>query len=114
MAHIARRIGQAVLVLFITFTVAFLLLSALPSDGVMARFGDQGVEGLDPLLRLGRIPLQRPGGVGVLIVDRHRNIASLVARQQRLTLLRRIDAPGGASDPSASSQPRRYASRAGL
>lgn len=40
MAHIARRIGQAVLVLFITFTVAFLLLSALPSDGVMARFGD--------------------------------------------------------------------------
>lgn len=36
---VARRIGQSVLVLFITFTVAFFLLSALPSDGVMARYG---------------------------------------------------------------------------
>src|SRR5699024_10763874 len=36
---LARRIGQSVLVLFITFTVAFFLLSALPSDGVMARYG---------------------------------------------------------------------------
>lgn len=36
--YIARRIGQAVLVLFITFTVAFFLLSALPSDGVLARY----------------------------------------------------------------------------
>ncbi|PFG28172.1 ABC transporter permease [Corynebacterium renale] len=32
------RIGQAVVVLFITFTLAFFLLSALPSDGVMARY----------------------------------------------------------------------------
>ncbi|RSZ63152.1 ABC transporter permease [Corynebacterium hylobatis] len=37
-AQILRRIGQAVLVLLITYTVAFLLLSALPSDGVMARY----------------------------------------------------------------------------
>ena len=36
---LARRIGQSILVLFITFTVAFFLLSALPSDGVMARYG---------------------------------------------------------------------------
>lgn len=32
------RIGQALVVLFITFTLAFFLLSALPSDGVMARY----------------------------------------------------------------------------
>lgn len=37
-SQILRRIGQAVLVLLITYTVAFLLLSALPSDGVMARY----------------------------------------------------------------------------
>lgn len=37
-AMIRRRIGQAVLVLFITYTLAFLLLSALPSDGVLARY----------------------------------------------------------------------------
>lgn len=36
--YIARRAAQAILVLFITFTVAFFLLSALPSDGVMARY----------------------------------------------------------------------------
>lgn len=36
--QILRRIGQAVLVLLITYTVAFLLLTALPSDGVMARY----------------------------------------------------------------------------
>ncbi|WIM70425.1 ABC transporter permease [Corynebacterium suedekumii] len=35
---ILRRIGQAVLVLLITYTLAFILLSALPSDGVMARY----------------------------------------------------------------------------
>lgn len=35
---IARRIAQAVLVLFITYTLAFILLSALPSDGIMARY----------------------------------------------------------------------------
>ncbi|MFH0410616.1 ABC transporter permease [Corynebacterium sp. L4756] len=38
-AAFARRIGQSILVLFITFTLAFFLLSALPSDGVMARYG---------------------------------------------------------------------------
>ncbi|MDO5669072.1 MAG: ABC transporter permease [Corynebacterium sp.] len=36
--QILRRIGQAVLVLFITYTLAFILLTALPSDGVMARY----------------------------------------------------------------------------
>lgn len=35
---ILRRIGQAILVLFITFTIAFLLLSALPGDAVLARY----------------------------------------------------------------------------
>ncbi|QNE90057.1 ABC transporter permease [Corynebacterium incognita] len=36
--YLARRIGQALLVLFITYTLAFFLLSALPSDGIMARY----------------------------------------------------------------------------
>lgn len=38
--QILSRIGQAVLVLLITYTVAFFLLSALPSDAVQSRFGD--------------------------------------------------------------------------
>ncbi|MGP5507619.1 ABC transporter permease [Corynebacterium flavescens] len=38
--QVAARIGQAVVVLVVTYTVAFLLLSALPSDAVMSRFGD--------------------------------------------------------------------------
>lgn len=38
--EILRRIGQAFLVLLITYTLAFFLLSALPSDGVMARYAD--------------------------------------------------------------------------
>lgn len=37
---VLHRLGQAVLVLFITYTVVFLLLAALPSDGVMARYAD--------------------------------------------------------------------------
>lgn len=37
---ILRRIGQALLVLVITYTLAFFLLSALPSDAVMARYAD--------------------------------------------------------------------------
>ncbi|HCD1918850.1 TPA: ABC transporter permease [Corynebacterium striatum] len=36
----AARIGQAILVLLVTYTVAFFLLSALPSDAVMSRYGD--------------------------------------------------------------------------
>ncbi|GAB3698388.1 ABC transporter permease [Corynebacterium nasicanis] len=36
--ELLRRLGQAVLVLLITYTLAFILLSALPSDGVMARY----------------------------------------------------------------------------
>ena len=38
--QILSRIGQALLVLLITYTVAFVLLSALPSDAVQSRFGD--------------------------------------------------------------------------
>lgn len=38
--QLAARIGQALVVLLVTYTVAFFLLSALPSDAVMSRFGD--------------------------------------------------------------------------
>ncbi|AKE39745.1 ABC-type dipeptide/oligopeptide/nickel transport system, permease component [Corynebacterium camporealensis] len=38
--QILSRIGQAVIVLLVTYTVAFLLLSALPSDAVQSRYGD--------------------------------------------------------------------------
>lgn len=38
--QILARFGQALLVLLITYTVAFFLLSALPSDAVQSRFGD--------------------------------------------------------------------------
>ena len=38
--QILSRIGQALIVLLITYTVAFFLLSALPSDAVQSRFGD--------------------------------------------------------------------------
>lgn len=47
--QILSRIGQALLVLLITYTVAFLLLSALPSDAVQS-----------PLRRPGSGPV--PGG----------------------------------------------------
>ena len=36
---LARRIGQAILVLALAYTGAFILLQALPGDAVMARFG---------------------------------------------------------------------------
>ncbi len=36
--YLAGRIGQAVLVLLVTFTAAFLLLQALPGDAIMIRF----------------------------------------------------------------------------
>lgn len=35
---IARRVGQAVIVLWAAFSLAFLLLSALPGDAVQARY----------------------------------------------------------------------------
>ncbi len=35
-----RRIGQAILVLALAYTVAFVLLAALPGDAVMARYGN--------------------------------------------------------------------------
>ena len=46
-AQILRRIGQAVLVLLVTFTLAFILLSALPGDAVTARYASPDL-GLSP------------------------------------------------------------------
>lgn len=46
-AQILRRIGQAILVLLITFTLAFIMLSALPGDGVFARYSSPDL-GLSP------------------------------------------------------------------
>lgn len=43
----ARRLGQAVLVLFLAYTAAFILLSALPGDAIMARYGSPDL-GLTP------------------------------------------------------------------
>lgn len=45
--QILSRIGQAVLVLLVTYTVAFLLLHALPSDAVAARYASPEL-GLSP------------------------------------------------------------------
>lgn len=39
MAYILRRAGQALLVLVLTYTLAYLLLAALPGDAVLARYG---------------------------------------------------------------------------
>ncbi|NLE99268.1 MAG: ABC transporter permease [Propionibacterium sp.] len=36
--YVLRRIGQAVLVVFIAFTATFLLMQALPGDGILARY----------------------------------------------------------------------------
>ena len=41
------RLGQAVLVLLLAFTAAFILLSLIPGDGVTARFADPAL-GLSP------------------------------------------------------------------
>jgi peptide/nickel transport system permease protein len=46
-AAILRRLGQAVLVLWATFTVAFILLTALPGDAVSTRYADPEL-GLSP------------------------------------------------------------------
>ena len=37
---VLKRIGQALVVLLLAYTLAFFLLSALPSDGVAARYAD--------------------------------------------------------------------------
>lgn len=44
---IVRRVGQAVLVLLLAYTGAFLLLAALPGDSIMARYGSPEL-GLTP------------------------------------------------------------------
>lgn len=36
--YVLKRIGQAVLVVFIAFTATFLLMQALPGDGILARY----------------------------------------------------------------------------
>lgn len=46
-SQILRRIGQAVLVLLVTFTLAFIMLSALPGDAVSARYSSPDL-GLSP------------------------------------------------------------------
>ncbi|WP_336651747.1 MULTISPECIES: ABC transporter permease [unclassified Leucobacter] len=44
---VLRRVGQAMLVLWLAYTCAFVLLAALPGDAVMARFGNPDL-GLTP------------------------------------------------------------------
>lgn len=46
-SQILRRIGQAVVVLLVTFTLAFIMLSALPGDAVTARYSSPDL-GLSP------------------------------------------------------------------
>ncbi|MGI6877981.1 ABC transporter permease [Microbacterium sp. gxy059] len=47
MIYVLRRVGQAVLVLALAYTVAYVLLAALPGDAVLARFGSPEL-GLTP------------------------------------------------------------------
>ena len=47
MTYVLRRAGQAVLVLVLAFTAAYVLLAALPGDGVLARYGSPDL-GLTP------------------------------------------------------------------
>jgi len=47
MSYVLRRAGQAVLVLVLAYTAAYLLLAALPGDAIMARFGNPDL-GLTP------------------------------------------------------------------
>lgn len=47
MSYVLRRVGQAVLVLVLAYTAAYLLLAALPGDAIMARFGNPDL-GLSP------------------------------------------------------------------
>ncbi|WP_296193213.1 ABC transporter permease [uncultured Microbacterium sp.] len=47
MTYIARRLGQAIVVLVLAYTVAYVLLALLPGDAVLARFGSPEL-GLSP------------------------------------------------------------------
>lgn len=47
MPYIVRRVPQALLVLLLAYTVAYVLLSALPGDAVLARYGNPEL-GLSP------------------------------------------------------------------
>ncbi|MBF4561335.1 ABC transporter permease [Microbacterium sp. VKM Ac-2870] len=47
MSYVLRRVGQAVLVLALAYTAAYLLLAALPGDAVIARYGSPEL-GLTP------------------------------------------------------------------
>ncbi|MGO3148318.1 MAG: ABC transporter permease, partial [Leucobacter sp.] len=46
-SELLRRVGQAILVLVLAYTVAYVLLAALPGDAVMARYGNPDL-GLSP------------------------------------------------------------------
>jgi len=47
MSYVLRRIGQAILVLALAYTAAYLLLAALPGDAIMARYASPDL-GLTP------------------------------------------------------------------
>lgn len=47
MAYVLRRVGQAILVLVLAYTAAYLLLAALPGDAIIARYASPEV-GLTP------------------------------------------------------------------
>ena len=38
MTYVLRRVGQAILVLVLAYTAAYLLLAALPGDAIIARY----------------------------------------------------------------------------
>ena len=46
-SELLRRVGQAALVLALAYTVAYVLLAALPGDAVLARYGNPDL-GLTP------------------------------------------------------------------
>lgn len=46
-SELLRRVGQALLVLVLAYTVAYVLLAALPGDAIMARYGNPDL-GLSP------------------------------------------------------------------
>lgn len=47
MPYVFRRLGSSLLVLVVAFTVAYVLLAALPGDAIMARYGNPDL-GLSP------------------------------------------------------------------
>ena len=56
--YIASRIGQALFVLWVAFTAAFLLLQALPGDAILIRFQSPDL-GLSPDQLQRRITIEK-------------------------------------------------------